>query len=70
MARAAQGSCRTVNRFPADAKGCRQIANLQKVRMTSEDLAMSEIEDRLPLLVEAFKTAANTGRLSDQDWQA
>jgi hypothetical protein len=31
---------------------------------------MSEIEDRLPLLAEAFKTAANTGRLSDQDWQA
>jgi hypothetical protein len=31
---------------------------------------MSEIEDRLPLVLEAFKTAANTGRLSDQDWQA
>jgi hypothetical protein len=31
---------------------------------------MSEIKDRLPLLFEAFNTAAFTGRLSDQDWQA
>jgi hypothetical protein len=31
---------------------------------------MSEIEDRLPLLTESFHTAAGTGRLSDQDWQA
>ena len=31
---------------------------------------MSDIEDRLPLVVKAFKTAADTGRLSDQDWQA
>lgn len=31
---------------------------------------MSEIEDRLPLLFEATKTAAHTGRLSDQDWQS
>ena len=31
---------------------------------------MSEIEDRLPLLIEAFKTAINTGRLSNQDWQS
>jgi hypothetical protein len=31
---------------------------------------MSEVRDRLPLLIDAFTTAANTGRLSDQDWQA
>jgi hypothetical protein len=31
---------------------------------------MQEIEDRLPLLIEAIKMATNTGRLSDQDWLA
>ena len=31
---------------------------------------MVEIEDRLPLLIASIITAANTGRLSDQDWQA
>ena len=31
---------------------------------------MSEIEDRLPLLIESFHNAASTGRLSDQDWRA
>jgi hypothetical protein len=31
---------------------------------------MIGIEDRLPLLIASITTAANTGRLSDQDWQA
>ena len=31
---------------------------------------MIDIEDRLPLLAAAIATAAHTGRLSDQDWQA
>jgi hypothetical protein len=31
---------------------------------------MSEMEDCLPLSLEAIRTAMNTGRLSEQDWQA
>ena len=31
---------------------------------------MQEIQDRFPFLIEAIKTAKNTGRLSDQDWIA
>ena len=32
--------------------------------------SMSQIQDRLPLLIESYETAANTGRLSDQEWEA
>jgi hypothetical protein len=31
---------------------------------------MLDIKDRMPLLIQAIHAAANTGRLSDQDWQA
>ena len=31
---------------------------------------MLDLKDRMPQLVEALNTAANTGRLSDEEWQA